>query len=347
MAGSVVVTDGSDSFYNSRAIFQLLHDFGKFKSITASSSSVSDAKKMLLSRQARYSGLVDVLSFTEADISEAFAKSDTWLAINADEAKLESQLAQAKAAGVKRVFITLSADGPTPSLSNPEAMRSTLEASGLEFTVLRTGKVVPTSGGGGLKIAEIDAESCEDVPREDVYRFITECLTLPEANGRLFSLLPSADDSQFREMRQAGCDRREEAQALLAGVIVEKVPEEAPTAKQIEISEEEARKSKIESDAEAEEEVKMLLEKARARGIENEKKRKEEEAALAAKRAERAQYYIAPKEGEEEEEGKKVEGEKKDDDDDAPPPPPPSPPSPPGPDGKGGDGPKEPPLAMA
>eukprot|EP00965_Chrysotila_dentata_P167080 5517554-Pleurochrysis_carterae.AAC.1 len=117
MAGSVVVTDGSDSFYNSRAIFQLLHDFGKFKSITASSSSVSDAKKMLLSRQARYSGLVDVLSFTEADISEAFAKSDTWLAINADEAKLESQLAQAKAAGVKRVFITLSADGAKLALT--------------------------------------------------------------------------------------------------------------------------------------------------------------------------------------------------------------------------------------
>ena len=34
--GKIVVTDGTDSFFSSRTIFQMLHDFGDFASITAS-----------------------------------------------------------------------------------------------------------------------------------------------------------------------------------------------------------------------------------------------------------------------------------------------------------------------
>jgi hypothetical protein len=53
VAESVVVTDGTDSFYGSRTLFQFLHDFGEFDKITAFGPSVVDAKKMLLSRQVR------------------------------------------------------------------------------------------------------------------------------------------------------------------------------------------------------------------------------------------------------------------------------------------------------
>lgn len=67
---------------------------------------------MLLSRQARYSGLVDVLTFAEggsAELAAAFAESTAWIAVNADQATLAEQLSAAEAAGIKRAFIHLSA----------------------------------------------------------------------------------------------------------------------------------------------------------------------------------------------------------------------------------------------
>ncbi len=51
--GAAIVTDGTNSFYSSRMIFQTLHDHGEFTKLTAFSSSVAEAKKMLLSRQVR------------------------------------------------------------------------------------------------------------------------------------------------------------------------------------------------------------------------------------------------------------------------------------------------------
>ena len=120
MAGKVVVTDGTCSFYESRGIFQELHDHGDFSGIeaySAGSGTTADAKKMLLSRNARYSGLLDILTFSEGEPAEAFAGADTWLSLNSDGATVSAQLAAAKAAGVKRVLLHFSADGPTDGTS--------------------------------------------------------------------------------------------------------------------------------------------------------------------------------------------------------------------------------------
>jgi len=104
------VTDGTDSFFASRLVFQSVHDQGDYSKITAFSSSIAESKKMLLSRQARYSGLVDVLTFAEggsAELAAAFAESTAWIAVNADQATLAEQLSAAEAAGIKRAFIPL------------------------------------------------------------------------------------------------------------------------------------------------------------------------------------------------------------------------------------------------
>ena len=45
VAERIVVTDGTDSFYGSRSIFQVLHNVGDFSKITAFSTSIVDAKK--------------------------------------------------------------------------------------------------------------------------------------------------------------------------------------------------------------------------------------------------------------------------------------------------------------
>ena len=58
-----------------------------------------------------------------------------------------------------------------------------------------------------------------------VFRFVTEALTLPEASGRIFSLCPSETAATaLREMRFRGYDRRDEVKALLGGAIAEEAP---------------------------------------------------------------------------------------------------------------------------
>eukprot|EP00966_Prymnesium_polylepis_P118123 2730918-Prymnesium_polylepis.1 len=106
---SIVVTEGSNNFYGARTLVQMLHDFGSAKQITAVSDDAATTKKALLTRQARYSGLIDTLGFAEGE----WPAAEAWLAINADEATLPAQLAAATQAGVSRIFLLLTADGPT------------------------------------------------------------------------------------------------------------------------------------------------------------------------------------------------------------------------------------------
>ena len=94
MAGTCLITDGTDSFFGSRTIFQALHDFGDFEKQIAFSSSVADAKKMCISRQARYSGLIDVLDFVEggdAELASALGDAAAWVVMNGDAATLPAQ----------------------------------------------------------------------------------------------------------------------------------------------------------------------------------------------------------------------------------------------------------------
>jgi len=290
MAEQVVVTDGTDSFYSSRLIFQSLHDFGGFATITAFGSSVADAKKMLLSRQARYSGLVDVLEFAEggsAELAASFADATAWVAINADQSTLAEQLSAAQAAGVKRVFIHLSAASCPDDTASLEAA---LAGSSMAYSLMRTGTLSKAGTGGGLLVTALDEPTCDEVPLEDVFRFIAEAMTIPEAEGRLFSLCPSADASQLKQMRMAGCSRREEVEALLKGVI-RQTSEEIPDPVQAAAQAAEDAKSEEEQALEREEELKALMARAKQRGIETQQRLFEEEKAKAEKRAERLSYF--------------------------------------------------------
>ena len=312
MGQQIVVTDGTDSFYESRTVFSSLHEFGDYDKIIACSTSSAEANKMLLSRNARYSGLLDKLEIVDSPLADAMAGCDVWLSVNADVSAAKTQITAAKKAGVKRVLLLFTADGPEAKPSDISALKSSLESSGLVFSVVRTGKLVSKGTGGGLLCGEV-ADECADVPKEDIFRFVTEALTLEAAETRLVSLLPTADDTQFREMRRAGCDRREEAEALLKGVIKEKSADEVA-------AEEEAAAAKKKSETKTDkpekettpEELQMLLERARKAGEENKKRMEEEEAEKLRKREERVAYFKAADDAAEEK-----KSYPKDDDDDS------------------------------
>jgi len=180
------------------------------------------------------------------------------------------------------------------------------------------------------------------VPREDIFRFVTEALTLPSAAGKMFSLCPSADASQLTEMRLAGCTRREEVEALLAGKITEKLSDEEEvtlTPEEIAAKEKEEAEASAVADAESEEEIAALFARAKKTGEERKKKLAEEEEAFKKKQAERAEKYELTEKGED---ALKAEAEE----DDEPPPPPPPSDAPPAEKG-GGDGDGDGPLAAA
>jgi len=287
---SVIVTEGNDKFYENRNMIQMLHDFGAHSAISVYGESADAAKKALLSRQARYSGLLDVLDTREGALAEAMSSADFWLAMSADESAIPEQIAAAKQAGIKRAFIVICADGPSAALSDSEAVEKMLAESGLRYTLMRTGSLVEAAdSGGGLRIGEVDIPVCEDVSKEDVFRFVTEALTLPESEGRLFSLCPSEDSSQLRQMRLAGYGRREEVQALLKGYISDQTAE-AEVAPEPEL----VMRSEAEVEAERAEELRGLLERARARGEATQKKLKFEEEERAKEREEQQRYYSKP-----------------------------------------------------
>ena len=341
ISGTVVVTDGTDNFYGSRGIFQALHDHGsEVDRIVAYSTSTANAKKMCISRQARYSGLIDVLEFEEG-ASDGFPATvgdgTTWLAMNADASKIAAQVTAAKQAGVKRVFIHLSASESTSDIDEA-AIKAAFDGSGLEYTVMRTGELSKASSGGGMVVADLEMPVCDEIPIDDAFRFITESLSIPEATGKVFSLCPAADESQLREMRRAGCTRRDEAEALLKGLIKVKTPEELAAEAEAKASgkavdgdggaasegaAEDDGRSEAEIAAAREEEVKELLAKAKQKGIENAKRRAEEEAFKAAARKERLEQYAAnmPKDDDDEGSGSEEQkdgGEEGKGDDDGP-----------------------------
>lgn len=340
MGESLLITDGTDSFYEHRMAVQSLHDYGSYDKITAWSSSIVDAKKMLISRQARYTGLIDVLEFAEGDIGEAAAGSAVWVVMNADLNALESQLPAAKAAGIERVFVHANTEA-----SGIAPLKSLLEGCGMKYTLMRTGSLTAHSGGAPLKIEDIEADELGELPKDDVYRFITEAASLSESEGKAFGLAPSADGSQLKEMRLAGCTRRDEVQALLGGKIMERATNDdgSVVADVQPIAPEEDAISKAEAEAKREEELKTLMARAKEAGRLKQIELKKIEDEKAAKRAER-QKYFADRTAEDEEKAKAADAEKDEKKDKKPDEDPPPPPADTKPDD---DKPDEPPLAMA
>ena len=293
---SIVVTDGTDSFFHSRTMVQSLYDFGDYGKITASSTSMADAKKMLISRTARYSGLLDVLDFHEGSTPD-FTDADSWLSVNAKEATLSAEIDAAAAAGVKRAFILF-----TEPINSVAALDEQLKASGMEYTLLRTGSLVNGPAGTGLKLDAFEEVVCDDVSIQDIFRFVTEALTLPEAANRQFSLCPSDGVvPALKQMRLAGYERRDEVKAVLTDALPDDSADAlalaSKTPEEIEAEEQLVLRSEAEVAAEREEELKALLERARARGEETQKRLALEEAERLAYRKEQEKYYKSPSAG--------------------------------------------------
>jgi len=291
---TLIVTDGTDSFYGSQNVLLYLHMTGLFASITAFSSSARNAKKALLTRELSSSGLFQKLHVAEggaAELAKAFGEATVWVAVNADEHNILEQVAAAGRSGVKRAFIHLVASG-TPMVDT-DALTKALIVSGMEYTLMRTGELVNGGTGSELILSDIDLPSCDELPREDVFRFLAEALTLEAAVGRAFSLCVAANNSQLQEMRRAGLSHREMVEASLQGKI-EDDPER--TRDPVEDAAEAARNKQQEEEEEEDrtEEYRRLFAQAEERKRRYKEEKAKEEEYWKTLREKYAEKYPLP-----------------------------------------------------
>lgn len=109
VSGFVNTKERTDQF-----VFDILQAQGKWEKIVAFSDSVSFAKKRLISRKSRYSGLLDVLEFEEGDkydmavMEEKLAGISAWLCFDCAGDKIKDSVEVAQKAGVKSMVISSS-----------------------------------------------------------------------------------------------------------------------------------------------------------------------------------------------------------------------------------------------
>jgi len=285
----VLVMDGTGSFYNSRTMFEKLHEHSRV-TLMPFGSDVNDAKKMLLSRQTRYNGLYDSLDFRAGgapELAAALADAEALLILNADAATVGDQVRAAVGAGVKRVVVhVLATDAPAVDTA---ALESELAKGGVAYTIMRTGVLNPKSQGSGLQVSALDLPTCGEISREDAFRFLTEALTLEEASNRAFSLCTSErTEASLKGMRIAGRTRREEVAALLRGEVEERDPDETRDQATVMTT---ARPQQ--TDEERREELASIFAKAKKDAEINKKRMEYEEEEKKMKRAEMEKLYGA------------------------------------------------------
>lgn len=120
-SAETMVADGGkvlvSGFLNSKErtdqfVFDILQAQGKWEKIVAFSDNMVFAKKRLVSRKSRYSGLLDVLEFVEGDKYDAATMDEklqgvsAWLCFDCEADKIKDSVEFAKKAGVKSMVIS-------------------------------------------------------------------------------------------------------------------------------------------------------------------------------------------------------------------------------------------------
>ena len=166
--------------------------FGK---IVAFCNDAAFAKKRLTSRSARYSGLLDCLSFQEASKPDCMPNKEDLSGIDsviaygveASEVKdLAKSLADAKVANVVAIM-----EKPESAKKVKDAVAALSKAGEVSFTLITMPTIVDgAEGSTPYRIGEAtDVESFADctIPRDEALRLITECLGLESAVGKAVS----------------------------------------------------------------------------------------------------------------------------------------------------------------
>eukprot|EP00612_Vaucheria_litorea_P001673 CAMPEP_0171455944 /NCGR_PEP_ID=MMETSP0945-20130129/2634_1 /TAXON_ID=109269 /ORGANISM="Vaucheria litorea, Strain CCMP2940" /LENGTH=420 /DNA_ID=CAMNT_0011981281 /DNA_START=43 /DNA_END=1305 /DNA_ORIENTATION=+ len=235
-------------------VFDVLHAQSKWNSIVAFSPSTSFAKKRLISRTARYSGLSDVLEFKEGDafdsltMAENLSDCTSWLCFDCPLDKLRVAVDIAKSSAVSSLVLCA-------TISSEEAKSSgvyeSLKESGLSYTFIRMGKLLDGKESGSICVRESEEDlPTESIVREDACRVAAESFRIDGAKDRAIAIGKGDEDSiEFlKSLRQKGADRLTEIENLLGSGIID-FKEAKRKAAGIETEEEKAERLKKQEEA--------------------------------------------------------------------------------------------------
>ncbi|CAM9670463.1 unnamed protein product [Phaeothamnion confervicola] len=204
-------------------VFDVLHAQGVWTKIVAFSPETAFAKKRLISRKSRYSGLLDVVEFDEGDradttvMEEKLKGCDAWLAFNCPSEALAASLDAAAAAGVKTVVMTTAATAEEVAASG---VAEKLESAGLRYTLIRTGAVVEGKEGGPISIRDAgEALPIEEIARDELVRLAAEAFVLDGMTKKAMSIgTGDAVAAEYlKTLREKGLARRAEIEAVVSG----------------------------------------------------------------------------------------------------------------------------------
>jgi hypothetical protein len=232
VSGLVKSKDRSDQF-----LFDLLnHEESafEFKKIVAHVDDIKFSKKRLLSRSARYSGLLDKLDFTEASAPGALPTKEqldgvkTWVAIldGGDLLATVKEIgATAKGTSIENISILLTNAFDLDAAACKDAVES-IKAEGIKYSMVAVGKLEEHAE-GKIPYQYKDFGSDEGVlapdavfSRNEALRMISECLQLECGVDKALTFsevynVNATEAKLIKGLREAGYTRPQEIDHMI------------------------------------------------------------------------------------------------------------------------------------
>lgn len=213
-------------------VFDMLHtsEGMKFDKLVAHCADDKMAKKRLMSRSARYSGLLDVLTFVQSDSNLPSASDlegvNSWICkIPADVTTVQSVGILASGAAVPNLILLV--EGVTTP-EDAQKMHDALAANTkTDFTLLNYAAMVdgpegeiPFKFGNATDASLIEGSV---INKDELMRLMAVSLSLDKTRGRSLNVKNVASDDSgaiwLRALRQKGFSRPQEVDALIGGYV--------------------------------------------------------------------------------------------------------------------------------
>lgn len=197
------------------------------------------ARKRLVNPKSVYSGLFDVLEFTEADsipsLETAIEGCDSWLACNVPSSDLKAMADIAVKAGLKRVVFGVLVTEEEARQFIDDASRSfddvrvALETAKIDYTIVKHEAVMDMGESKQPFRVVRDQQGLPLIKKNpmasgDLYRILAECVDLPKTFNSAYGVGPGTvlDQEILIYMKSKGWPERVQV-GLLMGDMMEKI----------------------------------------------------------------------------------------------------------------------------
>jgi len=210
-----------DAARNDQHVLDLLHAQNVWGAIVSFSDDMVANKKRLMSRSARYSGLLGVLRFGELNSTDIVssleeAEVQAWLAFDVAPNEVGATLSAAvQAKTVERVVVATT--GPVPDDQLKAVEGEDIDWSVVSFDVAALAEDLPE--GGPLAVDRNSQDLASAISRDDACRVVAEAFVLEPATKKRFVVSNGGEVSAayLRSLREQGFSRRAELGKLIQG----------------------------------------------------------------------------------------------------------------------------------